>query len=194
MTEPQTPQAQLPPPPVIPVPAAPPVAYAVAPEPVKPRKSPGLAGFLSALPGVGHIYLGLYQRAVVFFGVWVLTLAIANHGSGPIGVLIPFWWFFVLIDAVRQANAINETGAAESNLVATEPKLKLQGNLAFGVFLILFGIFFLVDRFVRIDLSFLFEWWMVPVIVFGAWQVFVYYRNKKGEEKKATEVHHPELA
>jgi hypothetical protein len=162
----------------------PPVAYAT---PVAFRKSPALAGVLSAFPGVGHIYLGLYQRAVVFFAIWVFTLAIANHGGGPIGVLIPFWWFFVLIDAVRQAKAINATGAAESNIVAKEIAMKAGGSLGFGIFLILFGAFFLLDRFVTIDLSFLLDWWPLLLVAFGAWQVFSYFRSKQEIEAKTAE-------
>jgi hypothetical protein len=164
----------MPPPPA--VQAAPPAVYAT---PLAFRKSPALAGVLSLLPGVGHIYLGLYQRAVVFFAIWVFTLAIADHGPGPMGVLIPFWMFFVLIDAVRQAKAINATGAAESNIVAKEIALKAGGNLAFGIFLILFGAFFLLDRLVTIDLSFLLDWWPALIIAFGAWQVFSYYKTKQ---------------
>jgi hypothetical protein len=173
-----------PPPPVQPAqPAAPPAAFAT---PLAFRKSPGLAGVLSMFPGVGHIYLGLYQRAVVFFAIWVLTLAIASTGrAGPLGVLIPFWWFFVLIDAVRQAKAINATGAAESNIVAKEMAMKAGGNLAFGILMILFGAFFLLDRLVTIDLSFLIDWWPLLLVAFGAWQVFAYYKAKQAAEAQA---------
>ena len=201
MTELQTPgqplqplqpfQAAPPPPPAasIPaasIPAAPPLPAFPAPLPAGFKK-PAVAGLLSALPGVGHLYLGLYQRAAAFFSIWVLIIAFVErgHGSGPLGIFIPFWWFFVLIDAVRQAHAINATGAPEANLVTGEKPIKVQGNLAFGVFLILFGAFFLLDRFVTIDLSFLLDWWPAAVILFGAWQVFTYYKGKKGAEGAA---------
>ena len=175
---PSTPSAYAPP--------APPLPAAIAPLPPGYKK-PGIAGLLSALPGVGHLYLGLYQRAIAFFTIWVLIIAFVDRGhhSGPLGIFIPFWWFFVLIDAVRQANAINATGAPEANLVTGEKPLKVQGSLAFGVFLILFGAFFLLDRFVTIDLSFLLDWWPAAVILFGAWQVFTYYKGKKDEEAAA---------
>ena len=60
MNEFQNPAASAPPPP-----AAPPVVVvppAAPPTVIVERKSPGLAGFLSCFPGLGHIYLGLYQR------------------------------------------------------------------------------------------------------------------------------------
>jgi hypothetical protein len=160
----------------------------VAPAPLPAGyKKPGVAGLLSAMPGVGHLYLGLYQRALAFFAIWVLIIAFVDrgHGASALGIFIPFWWFFVLIDAVRQAHAINATGAPEANLVTGEKPFKVQGSLTFGVFLILFGAFFLLDRFVTIDLSFLLDWWPAGLILFGAWQVFTYYKGKQAVEAAA---------
>ncbi|MEO6324718.1 MAG: DUF5668 domain-containing protein [Thermoanaerobaculia bacterium] len=163
-------------------PPPPPIAYIAQPQAaaMAPQaKSPVLAGVLSALPGMGHVYLGLYQRAAIFFGVWVVVLSIANRVGGPLGMLVPFWWFFVLIDAVRQAKAINATGAPESNLVAHETAIRASGSLAFGVFLILFGGWFLLEKFVDIDLTFLLSWWPLVIVLFGAWQVFSHYKAKQ---------------
>lgn len=170
-----------------PAPAAPPVAYA-QPAPAAPpspqAKNPAAAGFLSVIPGLGHVYLGLYQRAVIFFAVWVVVLAVAPHGPGPAGLMIPFWWFFVLIDAVRQAKAINATGAPESNLLPNEKPMNFSGSLTFGIFLVLVGLFFLLDRYFRIDLSFLFDFWPVLLIAFGAWQIWAYWKAKQPAEPK----------
>lgn len=175
-----------PPPPAAPFPSAlppaPPVAYAATPARFVYRKNPGVAGVLSLLPGGGHLYLGLYQRAGIFFGIWVALWAFVSgaHDVGPFWLTIPFWWIFVLIDAVRQASAINQTGAPESNIVTNELP-KASGSLFFGVLLILFGAFFLVDRFVTIDLSFLWDWWPLLLVAFGAWQVFSYYKEKQAK-------------
>jgi hypothetical protein len=179
--------------PAPPPPAAPPVAYATAPAaPRAPQaKNPAAAGFLSVIPGLGHVYLGLYQRAVIFFAVWVVVMSVAPHGPGPAGIMIPFWWFFVLIDAVRQAKAINATGAPESNLLPNETPMNFSGSLTFGIFLVLVGLFFLLDRYFRIDLSFLWDLWPVLLIGFGAWQIFVYWKAKQPkpaeEPKEAAE-------
>ncbi len=196
MTDTPTPaqpfQPAPPPPPAASAPLAPPLPAVAAPFP-RGYKKPAIAGLLSVMPGVGHLYLGLYQRAVAFFAIWVLIIAFVErgHGAGALGIFIPFWWFFVLIDAVRQAHAINATGAPEANLVTGEKPIQLQGSLAFGVFLILFGAFFLLDRFVTIDLSFLLDWWPAAVILFGAWQVFTYYRGQKDAEAAAGSVEKP---
>ena len=89
-----------------------------------------------------------------------------------------------LIDAVRQAKAINATGAPESNLLPNEKSMNFSGSLTFGIFLVLVGVFFLLDRYFRIDLSFLFDFWPVLLIAFGAWQIFAYWKSKQPAEPK----------
>ncbi len=168
-------------PPAQPVPpvAYPPPAVAVTTK----RKDPAAAGLLSFFPGVGHIYLGLYQRGFAFFAVFVVTIAIADRtNTGPLFPM--FWWFFVLIDAVRQAKAINLTGAPESNLLPTEKPMNFSASLTFGVFLVLVGAFFLLERYVRIDLSFLWDLWPVLLIAFGAWQIFLFWKSRQSKEPK----------
>ena len=176
----------LPPPPPI-ASTVPPVTYAPLP-PARPAappgKNPAAAGLLSFFPGLGHVYLGLYKRGIVFFAILVLLIAIADRGhTGPFGMLIPFWWIFVLIDAVRQARAINATGMPEPGFFGEEKPFKADGGLTFGIFLILIGLFFLADRIFTIDLSFLLDWWPALLVAFGAWQVFAYFQEKKRREE-----------
>jgi hypothetical protein len=174
-TNPTTPG--MPPPPSSSTPPAPPVAYATTY--ARPLKSPAVAGILSMLPGVGHLYLGLYGRAAAFFGIWVLAMSVASHAHGPVGVIVPFWWFFVIIDAVRQAQAINACTPPQAILPEDFKMPAAGGSLGLGVFLILLGAWFLLDRFVTIDLSFLLDWWPMLLVVFGAWQVFSYFKAKE---------------
>lgn len=174
-----------PPAPSAAAPPAPPVAYA-APY-VYPVKSPAVAGLLSCLPGLGHVYLGMYKRAAIFFGVWVLIIAVVSDVGGPIGFAIPFWWFFVLIDAVRMAQAINKTMQPETILPEDFQLRASGGSLALGVFLILFGAFFLLKKLVVIDLSFLLDWWPLLLVLFGAWQVFAHFQSKQASEKRTDE-------
>ena len=142
----------------------------------------------SFFPGLGHVYLGLYKRGVVFFAILVLLIAIADRGhTGPFGMLIPFWWVFVLIDAVRQARAINATGMPEPGLFGDEKPFRANAGLTFGIFMILVGLFFLADRFLTIDLGFLLDWWPALLVAFGAWQVFAYFQEKKRREESAGE-------
>ncbi len=180
---PPTPPPAWPAPPAAapPIQPAPPVAYPPAPIAVAKRKDPAAAGLLSFFPGLGHIYLGLYQRGFAFFAVFVVTIAIADRtNTGPLFPM--FWWFFVLIDAVRQAKAINLTGAPESNLLPTEKPMNFSASLTFGIFLVLVGAFFLLERYVRIDLSFLWDLWPVLLIAFGAWQIFLFWKSRQPKE------------
>ena len=181
-----------PPPTASPVP---PVAYvppapAAPPRPATPPgKNPAAAGLLSFFPGLGHVYLGLYKRGVIFFAILVMLIAIADRpNTGPLGMLIPFWWIFVLIDTVRQARAINATGMPEPGFFGDEKPFRADGGLTFGIFLMLVGGFLLVDRIFTIDLSFLLDWWPGLLVAFGAWQVFAYFQEKKRREELAAEV------
>jgi len=164
-----------PPPPVAYGPAAPPVSLPSAPLP----KNPGAAGALGIIPGMGHLYLGLYQRAAILFGIWVLFISLAGHSRGPFpGIAIPFWMVFSIIDASRQAKAINATGRPEANVLGSDEPVRVSGSLTAGVLLILIGGFLLLDRFVTIDLSFLNDWWPVLLVAFGAWQVFRHFKSR----------------
>ncbi|MGH9367301.1 MAG: hypothetical protein ACRD3M_06480 [Thermoanaerobaculia bacterium] len=154
-----TPQSPAPPPASAPPPPPPPAAPYAAPVPViVEKKSPGLAGFLSVFPGLGHVYLGLYQRGFVIGGAFILGISLTSHGRGPefFGPMLGFLWFFGIIDAVRQAKAINRGQTVESGF-AGAPQVRKAGEgtgaLTFGVILIGLGVLWflesqdLLDRF-----------------------------------------------
>ena len=167
--------APVPPPP-------PPIAFgsaaSVSPAPSMPKNS-GAAGALGIIPGLGHLYLGLYQRAAILFGIWVLFISLAGHSRGPFpGIAIPFWMAFSIIDASRQAKAINATGRPESNILGSDEPVKVSGSLTAGILLILIGGFLLLDRLVTSDLSFLNDWWPLLLVAFGGWQVFRHYQSR----------------
>src|SRR4029453_17667843 len=160
MNETYNPQPSVPPPPPAAPNAAPlPSPVAVPPPVILERKSPGLGGFLSFFPGIGHVYLGLYQRAFAIGGAFVLAIAMTSHG-GPgefLGPVIAFIWFFGVIDAIRQAKAINRGQLAEAGF-AGEQQLKAAagtGGLTWGVILVGLGRLWLIDRALEIDWSFM---------------------------------------
>jgi len=175
------------PPSLAPAPPPPPIAFgssgplqAAPPLP----KNPGAAGALGIIPGMGHLYLGLYQRAAILFGIWVLFISLAEHSRGPFpGIAIPFWMVFSIIDASRQAKAINATGRPEANILGSDEPVRVSGSLTAGILLILIGGFLLVNRFVTIDLSFLNDWWPILLVAFGAWQVFRHYQSRQAAAK-----------
>src|SRR5262249_39566223 len=146
------PNAAPPPPPPAAMPATPPATPPAAAPVIVDRKSPGLAGFLSIFPGLGHLYLGLYQRAFAFGRAFILSIDFASHGRGDefFGPLVAFIWFFAIIDAVRQAKAINRGQLAEAGW-AGNTQIKAAagtGTLTWGVILVGLGALWLIDRYV----------------------------------------------
>ncbi len=145
------------PPPAAPPAAPPPPTVIAQPYPViVDRKSPALAGFLSTFPGLGHLYLGLYQRAFVIGGAFILLISLTSHGRGGefFGPLIAFLWFFGVIDAVRQAKAINRGQLAEGGWAA-EAQLKKAaagtGALTWGVILMGVGALWLANQYLDLE-------------------------------------------
>jgi hypothetical protein len=155
---PQAPPAQATAPP-------PPPPYApqmpTAPQPVViERKSPGLAAALSFFPGLGHLYLGLYPRAFAIGGAFIVSIAFSSHGNAGefFGPVIAFVWFFGIIDAVRQARAINRGQLAEAGFPVVQARASGTGTLTWGVILVGLGALLLIDRYVDIDWSFMSDW------------------------------------
>jgi len=177
-----SPSAAPPPPPAMP---APPVVVAPV---IVDRKSPGLAGFLSMFPGLGHLYLGLYQRAFAIGGAFILAIAFTSHGRAGefFGPLIAFIWFFAIIDAVRQAKAINRGQLAEQGF-AGEHQLKAAagtGGLTWGVILVGLGSLWLIDRYVDIDWSFMEEWGgPLAFILLGVILIASHIRKRRRENE-----------
>ena len=175
------------PPSLAPAPPPPPIAFGPSgPLPAAPPlpKNPGAAGALGIIPGMGHLYLGLYQRAAILFGIWVLFISLADHSRGPFpAIAIPFWMVFSIIDASRQAKAINATGRPEANILGSDEPVRVSGSLTAGILLILIGGFLLLDRLVTIDLSFLNDWWPLLLVAFGGWQVFRHYQSRQAAGK-----------
>lgn len=172
---------------------APPYVPPVAPIIVE-KKSPGLAGILSAIfPGLGQLYLGLYQRAfkiaAVFAGcIWLVTATDRFHGSvTPLfGLGIAFTWFFGIIDAVRQAKAINSGHVDVGGLAASERVARVKrestAGLTWGVILVGIGTLWLIDRYVDLDWFWAaVEDWLAPVsfILLGFVLIITYVIKKR---------------
>ncbi len=186
--QPQAPQAAAPPPPQLaPLPPA-----APAPVPVVPvRRSPGLAVVLSCFPGLGHLYLGLYQRAVMVFLAFFIPVWLDHHG-GDIGVLAAFAWFFALVDAYRQAQFLNAGMEPDGGAAATRTRKVRHGNLGFGVFLLIVGVVLLYNQFYPIDFSFLQDWWPLLLVLAGAYLMGSHFLEKQRQARSEAEAALPQ--
>ena len=188
MNETYNPQpATTPPPASAPVAAVPPPA--IPPPLYVERKSPALAGFLSCFPGLGHLYLGLYPRAFAVGGAFILGIMMTSHG-GPgefFGPLVAFVWFFGVIDAVRQAKAINRGQLAEAGFAGEQQLRKAAagtGGLTWGVILVGLGALLLIDRYWDIDWSFMSEWGgPAAFILLGFFLIIGHVRKRRRENE-----------
>jgi hypothetical protein len=192
---------QAPPPPPVTPPAEtfppPPIAAtttATGPVVVVEKKSPGLAGVLSAIfPGLGHLYLGLYQRAFKVAGAFVLCIWLVSghfmggHMAPLFGLGIAFIWFFGIIDSVRQSKAINLGYVGAGVFAPPEgtvvPRVReSMAGLTWGVILVGIGALWLLDRYVDLDAFWAaMEDWLAPVafIVLGLVLIASYVAKKR---------------
>ena len=185
-----------PPPPLATEPAMPRTVPAIVIE----KKSPGLAGILSGIfPGLGHLYLGLYQRsfkvAAAFVGcIWIVSTGFMNGHLTPIfGMGIAFIWFFGIIDAVRQAKAINsgyvEAGGLASEKTLTAARRESTSSLTWGVILVGIGSLWLLDRYADLDAFWaIVEDWLAPAsfILFGVILITTYVIKKRRHNEAET--------
>lgn len=149
----------------------PPPAPAVQPD----TRSPALACCLSAIAGLGHVYLGYYRRG--FIHAIVIAGLITLLASGDLGEAIPlvalfmvFYWLYVAIDAARRAALHNRRAAGGEILdFAEEPDLfGGRGSLAAGASMIVIGGVLLANTRFDISLDWVGDWWpLAPMLVGG---------------------------
>jgi Domain of unknown function (DUF5668) len=159
-----------------------PTAVPVALPPAVGRKNPFLAALLSAFPGMGNVYNGLYMRGLTFFLIIVSLLGITTSGRGHelFGMAVAFFWLFNVIDAYRQATLINYGYAQDLGLLDL-PKVPRagQGGLVAGVLLTLIGIASVLDRYTVIDYDWLFQLWPFALVAVGVWLVAASFRDRQ---------------
>jgi len=159
-----------------PAPTAPPVQQSPPPPPpAAPQpyynnpmdKSPGLALFLSIFfPGLGHIYASAYERALMIvsgIGLCIAAIVFSEGRLWPLGFIIAFVYFFAIFDAYREAQISNL--AADQEL--PKPRRQGEGRLIFGVFLSVLSILVLADNLGLFDISWIYDWWPVLVLLVG---------------------------
>jgi hypothetical protein len=166
-------------------PLAPPPLPSAAPPaaPVTVRRSPGLAVVLSCFPGLGHLYLGLYQRAFAIFISFVFAIWLSEHST--LGILVAGVVLFGFVDAYRQAQALN-LGLVEAPIAAPTGTVR-GGRLGFGLFLLVAGIVLLYNQFYPIDFTFLEDWWPLLLMLAGVYMLFAHFRDKRRQAERTGE-------
>ncbi len=148
-------------------PPLPPPGPAVSAPPALPSlvKNPWASAALSFLfPGLGQIYNGQVQKALVFFAAFAGSIvATAEIDPMPFAFGIPFTYLFGIVDAFRSAALLNAR-AAGRNLDAEEA---VAESPAWGVSLIVLGFVFLAHNLGWLSLALLARWWPLALIVAG---------------------------
>ncbi len=170
----ESPQFGSAPPPPRPAPSTAPAPYLDA-----RRKSPALAGWLSAIfPGLGQIYIGYYQRGITFAllsGTIITALAseLFKEMDPMLGIGIGFTYLLSIIDANRLAHLYNQViqGMPGVQLPDKFTLPQERGSLVGGVILIVLGGLMLLNRLFDFSLEWIADWWPLGVVALGVWLI-----------------------
>lgn len=141
-------------------PLPPPLPAAAA----RPYKSPALALVLSLFPGMGQVYNGQPAKAFAFFSGWAGSIYLtAEVDPMPFAFLIPFVYFYNLVDAYRSALLINERVAGGVPAVEEDT----AESPAWGWSMVGLGVLLLLHNFGWLHLQRLQPYWPVLLILAG---------------------------
>jgi TM2 domain-containing membrane protein YozV len=148
-----------------PLPPLPAPSYALPLEPRPPQvKAPLLAVGLSFFPGLGQLYNEQPAKAVTFFFGFVGAIyGAAEISPFPFAFLIPFVWFYNVIDAWISAQDINRR-ANDRALVRKDSAVESPG---WGAGLLLLGLVLLLNNLGWLRLAALSRYWPLALVIAG---------------------------
>jgi hypothetical protein len=176
-------------------PVPPPPAGVVVPEPGARVPSPGLAAVLGFIPGVGAMYNGQFMKGFIHVLIFA-SLIWASDRAGFFGIFIPFFIFYMVLDAYKTAHALElglpvpdpfglEQALAGGSPAARPPAAPANpgepapaaarddsphSNAPIGaVVLIILGLLFLLDNVGIFQFHWIGRLWPIILIVIGAW-------------------------
>ena len=135
---------------------------AVTPQPLK--KSSALATWLSILPGLGFIYLGLYLKGITIFAIWAGIMTFFNDHHEFSGLLSFGFWVFQLVYTNQEAKKLNRLRSGTPEM---QKEKKEEGSLVWGIVVVIIGFLFLINSF-GLDISWMINFWPLIVIGLGA--------------------------
>ena len=151
--------------------------------------NPTLAAFLGFIPGVGAMYNGQFVKGLVHVLMFPALIAMTNEVD-VFGILIPFYFFYMVIDSYKTAQARQrgeklpdylglssllgqEAAAAPGAPAEVAAPVKAGPQFPVGaVVLIGLGVLFLMSNMGLIERNFIRHGWPVILIVIGAWMAY----------------------
>lgn len=158
--------------------------------PVLPPKTPGLAGVLAFIPGVGAIYNGQYTKAIAFIAVFAGLIVSMDRASGGeetfLGLLMAAYIFYMIVDSIRSAKLINERAAGQPPQPTT---VELPGgaekeSLTGGIVILIVGVLFQLRNFGLFSFGTIWRLWPLIIIVVGIIMLRNYFASQKEEGGK----------
>ena len=164
------------------VPLPPPRPYL----PEDPRlKSPVVATLLSAMPGLGQVYLGYTKQGFINALVIasLITLLAANAGALTplLALFMAFFWLYNMVDAGRKATVLNQV---LHRLEATElPEgfgtMGFRAQVLGGLALVVVGMLALAHLRFDMPLDWIARWWPVGFVLGGIYLVWTAAMDRK---------------
>ncbi len=141
------------------------------------RKSPLFASVLSAMPGLGQIYVGYYQRGFIHAIVVSTLIALLATDIGPLtplaALFLAFFWLYNIVDAGRRALLYNEALAGRTGIELPEDfkTPALSGSIPGGLAIVVVGGVLLSHTRFGVSLDWISAWWPAALILFGVYLV-----------------------
>ena len=140
-----------------------------------PTDAPKRAAALSLIPGMGAVYNGDYQRAIVQFAVFAALIIMGDEVHGIFGFGAFVFLVFTMFDSYRVAEANLHSRVDEKQ--AKAPPAKDNTVAVWGVLLIVLGMVFLLKNFIHF--YFLNRMWPLAFIALGAYLVIRSLRERE---------------
>jgi len=144
------------------------------------QKSVVGSAVLSAMPGLGQVYVGYYKRGFVFLAVVAGTIALLSSGAARgglevlAGMFLAFFWIFNMIDASRCAQIYNLaiSGASDDELRQSLQVPGAGGGTLIGWILLVLGGLLLLNTAFEIDMRWLEDVWPAGLILLGGYLIW----------------------
>jgi TM2 domain-containing membrane protein YozV len=165
-------------------PLPPPLPPAVYPAGPPLPKNPWAALALSLFPGVGQIYNGQLAKGIFFFFAEAFCIyGAADINWFPFAFLIPFVYFYNLVDAWRSATLINARFLGGQMVVEEDT----SESPAWGAGLIAIGLLLLLNNLGWLRLSSFERWWPILMVIAGAAFLYGSLRRRQGAAPTAAD-------
>jgi hypothetical protein len=141
------------------------------------RKSPLFASTLSAMPGLGQVYVGYYQRGFIHAIVVSSLIAMLGTELGPltplVSLFLAFFWLYNIVDAGRRAMLFNEALAGRTGIELPQDFATpgLRGSIPGGIALAAVGGVLLAHTRFGMPLDWINDWWPAALVLFGVYLV-----------------------